>query len=603
MADAEGSWAELKRGLGIDSGDSLDKVQDDVLEAFERWRRSAEGEHHGIKYRLKTMLFSRQPTRDRLTTAIRRGIPSTLRGTLWFLCSGGLSKRRQSPKSYEDLVREGHSAKNTVAARTIANDLPRTGCEENLISPLENVLLAYAVRNPVIGYCQSMNFIVATFLLYCSEEHAFWTLCSVIEEIMPEGYYTDDLSGLRSDLHVFNWCIEQYLPQLYQHFCRNAIDAAPIFMNWFLCLFVNTLPPEHAHRALDCALHEGHKALFRIGLAILALRQKELLGTSNVVEAYAFLRQPFGEDLQVPSDVLSFVDISSKQMLDAAYGPLFKNFRSAQIAKIREMCVARVKAEDAEAAARKKAWADQNAKIKEEPPSPASPASALPPKGKSGYLSAGPEELRSAAREELPEPPRSTPRAAQQRPEEVQSWLSFVRTGSAPEMSMDTLEEANSSAGSPMRKAVTAAPQAPPVITPVATPVAAAVVAPASVRRQVVVNHLPQKVIYPSPASHGPARVLFANVSQTNSGVKSVRISAPGLQVSSPRPVVVRHLPVARVVACSSGHSGPLTMGFPVPVSPSSSRTPVFHHLTQPAGFLIPPHGPSSLQVLRTRTR
>ena len=28
---------------------------------------------------------------------------------------------------------------------------------------------------------------------------------------------------------------------------------------------VNTLPPEHAHRALDCTLHEGHKALFRIG--------------------------------------------------------------------------------------------------------------------------------------------------------------------------------------------------------------------------------------------------------------------------------------------------------------------------------------------------
>ena len=48
-------------------------------------------------------------------------------------------------------VREGHCAKNTVAARTIANDLPRTGCEENLISPLENVLLAYAVARQIEG--------------------------------------------------------------------------------------------------------------------------------------------------------------------------------------------------------------------------------------------------------------------------------------------------------------------------------------------------------------------------------------------------------------------------------------------------------------------
>ena len=37
-----------------------DKVQDGLLEAFERWRRTAEGEHHGLKYRLKTMLFSRR---------------------------------------------------------------------------------------------------------------------------------------------------------------------------------------------------------------------------------------------------------------------------------------------------------------------------------------------------------------------------------------------------------------------------------------------------------------------------------------------------------------------------------------------------------------
>lgn len=589
---ADRAWAELKRGLGIDSSASLDKVQDDVLEAFERWRRTADGEHHGIKYRLKTMFFSRQTTRDRPTTAIRSGIPSTLRGTVWFLCSGGLSKRRQSSRSYEDLVREGHCAKNTVAARTIANDLPRTGCEENLISPLENVLLAYAVRNPVIGYCQSMNFIVATFLLYCCEEHAFWMLCSVIEEIMPVGYYTEDLRGLRSDLHVFNWCIEQYLPQLYQHFCRNAIDAAPIFMNWFLCLFVNTLPPEHAHRALDCTLHEGHKALFRIGLSILALRQKELLSTTNVVEAYSFLRQPFGEMHRAPSEELNFVEITPKQMLDAAYGPLFKNFRSAQIAKIREMCVARVQAEDEQAAARKKAWAAQNAKpATEEPPAPSAPPPAQ------GFLSAGPQELRSAAREELPQPPRSTPRAAEST-EEVESWLSFVRIGSAPEMAEPGLER------SPMRSVrkaitVTAAEAARAVATPTAKPVAMPVAAPVSIRRQVVVNQLPQKFMpYPCTAGSGQA-VLRAHVS--GNGIKSVHVSRAGLQPSGGQPaVVVRQLPVARVLAPTSGysHSGVWTT-FQRPLLPTASAsfgtpTPVLHRIAIP---------PAALALQRTSTR
>ena len=35
---------------------------------------------------------------------------------------------------------------------------------------------------------------------------------------------------------------------------------------------VNTLPTEHAHRVLDCVLHEGHKALFRTGLCAAAAR-------------------------------------------------------------------------------------------------------------------------------------------------------------------------------------------------------------------------------------------------------------------------------------------------------------------------------------------
>lgn len=43
-----------------------------------------------------------------------------------------------------------------------------------------------------------MNFIVATMLMYCSEEQSFWILCSLIEDLLPDGYYTESLSGLRA---------------------------------------------------------------------------------------------------------------------------------------------------------------------------------------------------------------------------------------------------------------------------------------------------------------------------------------------------------------------------------------------------------------------
>lgn len=41
-------------------------------------------------------------------------------------------------------VKEGHRCKDSVAGVTIANDLPRTGCDEALLPALENVLLAFA---------------------------------------------------------------------------------------------------------------------------------------------------------------------------------------------------------------------------------------------------------------------------------------------------------------------------------------------------------------------------------------------------------------------------------------------------------------------------
>jgi TBC1 domain family member 8/9 len=45
---------------------------------------------------------------------------------------------------------------------------------EEGIAELRRVLMAYAWVNTDVGYCQSMNFIAATFLLYLDEQETFW---------------------------------------------------------------------------------------------------------------------------------------------------------------------------------------------------------------------------------------------------------------------------------------------------------------------------------------------------------------------------------------------------------------------------------------------
>lgn len=479
------------------------------------------------------MLFTRQSVQDRLTSAVRSGIPPNLRGTMWFLCSGGLSKRRSSKESYASLVQEGHRCKDSTAGRTIANDLPRTGCDESLLPSLENVLLAYAVRNKEIGYCQSMNFVVATMLMYCSEEQSFWILCSLVEDVLPEGYYTETLSGLRADLHLFNWCVQQFVPQLGQHFDQNCIDVAPILMNWFMCLFVNTLPTEHAHRVLDCVLHEGHKALFRTGLAILSLRSQELLQSSSVVEAYTFLRQPFGLDDRAVSDCLNAVNISPKQLLETAFsGTWLKGFRLEQLERERERCLAQVRADDAKVAARKQAWAEKNADKAVNVKEP-TPDAHLP-----NLLSAGPEELRSAAEEFMePRTPGLTPL---QSLEQVNSWLTFVRTGSAEELKRPIVEASPSSDHTER--------------------------SPASSAPRIVIRHLGRKWTAP-PEVGKPEMVMSPMAVGAHGGPvrRLVQVHTPvarGFQAMG-HPVIAQPVPVFRVPGQTLAMSSGGTSGVP----------------------------------------
>lgn len=42
------------------------------------------------------------------------------------------------------------------------------------VNQLQEVLQAFCLHNPEVGYCQGMNFIVGISLLFLEPEYAFW---------------------------------------------------------------------------------------------------------------------------------------------------------------------------------------------------------------------------------------------------------------------------------------------------------------------------------------------------------------------------------------------------------------------------------------------
>lgn len=83
----------------------------------------------------------------------------------------------------------------------IAKDLNRTFPKHILFKDKQSlgqeqlfqVLRAYAIFNPEVGYCQGMGFLVALLLNYMPEEDAFYFLITLLENYNLKNLYKPNL--------------------------------------------------------------------------------------------------------------------------------------------------------------------------------------------------------------------------------------------------------------------------------------------------------------------------------------------------------------------------------------------------------------------------
>jgi TBC1 domain family member 10 len=117
--------------------------------------------------------------------------------------------------------------------RSYANE-PRVPSDK-----LKEILKAYTVYNPDVGYCQGMNFITGT-LLYCIQdpELSFLSLVGLIQKFHLENLYAPELPRLKLlFLSAGSDSSAQKLPEVYALFKTEMMSSGQFASSWFITLF------------------------------------------------------------------------------------------------------------------------------------------------------------------------------------------------------------------------------------------------------------------------------------------------------------------------------------------------------------------------------
>lgn len=90
---------------------------------------------------------------------------------------------------------------------------------------LFDVLKAYAVHDPAVGYCQAQAPIAAILLMHLPPEQAFWVFTQINEEYV-KGYFSDGLMAVKEDALATELLIKRLSPKIYQLLVRSLFHLA-----------------------------------------------------------------------------------------------------------------------------------------------------------------------------------------------------------------------------------------------------------------------------------------------------------------------------------------------------------------------------------------
>ncbi|ORX53213.1 RabGAP/TBC [Hesseltinella vesiculosa] len=252
------------------------------------------------------------------------GMPPSLRGTLWQLFSEAQLKHDHYESIYRDLL-DKSSPHEKIIRRDLARTFPahtffrqRDGDGQEL---LFNVIKAYSLYDPQVGYCQGLPFVVGCLLLHMPDEATFCLLIHLMHDYGLRGHFTPKMERLHERLYQLDQLLLKHLPQVHRHLEAQGVRATMYASPWFMTLFAYRCPLPLVFRILDMIFVQGSAALLNVALAFIQKSQSTLLSLEfESLLAYMAndIFDPYQDDpVGLVQDALSF-ELSSKELAKMA---------------------------------------------------------------------------------------------------------------------------------------------------------------------------------------------------------------------------------------------------------------------------------------------
>ena len=231
------------------------------------------------------------------------------RPAYWRLMADPSRFTSKNPQLYLHLLNEANKqlAQQEPAFLALANkidlDVARTFPQDSGFTDahkrqLRNVLSAFAVLLPNIGYCQGMSFLAGKLLqVLQNEEECLWVFCHFMKTMNLYGLYSDGLPLLRFAVFCVERTAGKEVPAV-AAYLRDA-DASMLLVvgQWLSALFTISFPDEVTLKIWDVYLLEGFVWIVKVCVALLSLHRalfKGLIDTAilNLRTATASLSWP-----------------------------------------------------------------------------------------------------------------------------------------------------------------------------------------------------------------------------------------------------------------------------------------------------------------------